>query len=307
MERQVRSGFAEAADGTRLYWRTIGSGPVITCCNGVGVSTFFWKYLVEHYADQYTVLLWDYRSHGRSDRALDFATADLSIGRHAADLLVVLDAVGIAETLLVGHSMGCQVILEAWHMAPDRVLGLVPMLGSAGRTLDTFMGYAGSPRIFRLASRIVDRLGPDVHFLIRPVMESPLAWLVASRASLVDPYYARKEDMLPYMRHLATLDMRVFLHSVLACQDHDLWPLLPSIRLPVLVVAAERDSFTPVWLSKQMAAQIPDADFLLLADGSHAALIEQPDTIYHRMDRFIADRAVFGDQAPSRSRRVRAG
>ena len=307
MERLVRSGFAEAADGVRLYWRTVGSGPTITCCNGVGVSTFFWKYLVEHYADRYTVVLWDYRFHGRSDRTDEFATADLSIRRHAEDLFVVLDTIGVDRCLLVGHSMGCQVILEAWHRSPERVVGLVPMLGTAGKTLDTFMGYAGSPRLFRLASRFMDRVGPDVHLLVRPLMESPLAWLVASRASLVDPYYARREDMLPYMRHLATLDMRVFLHNVLACQDHDLWPALPQIRLPVLVVAAERDSFTPVWLARQMAAAIPDAEFLLLADGSHAALIEQPDTIYHRMDRFLAERDVFGDHSPTRVRKVLAG
>jgi len=305
MQRQVRSGFATAEDGLRLYWTTVGQGPLIACCNGVGVSTFFWKYLVEQFGDRYTVLLWDYRAHGRSDRVpLD---ADLGVPRHARDLVVVLDAVGADQAILVGHSMGCQVILEAWASAPHRVRALVPMLGTAGRTLDTFMDFSGSPTVFRYISRFLDRMGPDLHFVARPLMESPLAWLVARKAALVDPYYARPEDMLPYMRHLASIDLRVFFHSVLACQDHDRWPDLGRIDVPVLVVAAERDSFTPVWLSRKMAASIPGSDFLLLADASHAALIEQPETIYHRFERFLRERGLQPEGSANRSLNAAAG
>ena len=113
----------------------------------------------------------------------------------------------------------------------------------------------------------------------------------------MDPLYCRKEDMLPYMRHLASLDMRVFFRSVLACNEHDAWDVLPTIAVPVLVIAAERDSFTPVWLARKVAATIPGAEFLMLADASHAALIEQPDTIYHRLERFLAERPVFHQAA----------
>ena len=40
----VSSGFAESEDGVQLHWRIVGHGPLMICCNGVGVSTFFWKY-----------------------------------------------------------------------------------------------------------------------------------------------------------------------------------------------------------------------------------------------------------------------
>ena len=59
------------------------------------------------------------------------------------------------------------------------------------------------------------------------------------------------------------------------------------------LIAAERDTFTPMWLSRKMVQSIPGAEFLVLADGSHAALIEQPDTIQHRIDRFLVERRVF--------------
>lgn len=289
----LRSGFASAEDGVRLYWRAIGTGPAIVCCNGVGVSLFFWKYIVEHFSTTHTVVLWDYRCHGRSDRSSNLATADLSIPRHARDLARVLDVIGVEDALLLGHSMGCQVVFEFHRQFPERVRGMVPMLGSAGKTLETFYDFRWSPVLFKLASRWMDRNGDRAQLFLHPLLESPLAFDVARRLSLVDPYYCREEDLRPYIRHLVSLDLRVFLHAVLACQDHDCWPTLPEVRVPTLVVAAERDTFTPMWLSRKMAAAIPAAELLVLAEGSHAALIEQPETIQHRLERFIRERTVF--------------
>lgn len=292
--RSLRTGFATTPDGLRLYWRTVGTGPAIVCCNGIGVSLFFWKYLVEHYVGSYTILLWDYRGHGRSEWPKSIPEADLSIERHAQDLAAVMDAAGIDRALLVGHSMGCQVIYEAYRRFPERVVGLVPMLGTAGKTLETFFDYSGSPRYFRMIASFLDRVGDPAHYVIRPALQSPLAWLVTRNFGLVDPYYAKRDDMLAYLRHLSGLDMRMFFRAVLMMNEHDAWELLPRITVPVLVIAAENDAFTPGWLSRKIAAMIPASDYLMLADASHAALIEQPETILHRMDRFLAERKVFG-------------
>jgi pimeloyl-ACP methyl ester carboxylesterase len=58
--------------------------------------------------------------------------------------------------------------------------------------------------------------------------------------------------------------------------------------MPVLVIAAENDKFTPMWCSRKIVAAIPEAELLILADASHAALVEQPETINHRVARYLA-------------------
>ncbi|MEC8422583.1 MAG: alpha/beta fold hydrolase, partial [Myxococcota bacterium] len=122
LHARVRTGFARAEDGRQLYWRALGSGPPIVCCNGVGVSTFFWKYLANHFRDEHTVILWDYRAHGRSSREVDPYADDLSIARHADDCAAVLESVGITEpAVAIGHSMGCQVVLELRRRHPERI------------------------------------------------------------------------------------------------------------------------------------------------------------------------------------------
>ena len=65
----VESGFVTTDGGLKLYWKATGTGPrTLICCNGVGVSTFFWKFVAERFASEYRVVVWDYRGHGRSDR-----------------------------------------------------------------------------------------------------------------------------------------------------------------------------------------------------------------------------------------------
>jgi pimeloyl-ACP methyl ester carboxylesterase len=294
---QIHTGHAVSADGIDLYWRAVGVGPWIVCCNGVGVSTFFWKYLVAHFSLTHTVIVWDYRGHGRSQRSIDPDTADMRIERHTDDLAAVLKDVANAHDLtqpkpglLVGHSMGVQVALETRRRHPDLVAGLILMLGTAGKTLSTFFDWQHSPILFHAAHKLLFRAGPHVNDVIRPLLESPLAFEFATRFSMVDPYYTSKEDFVPYLEHLATLDFRLFIENVVRTNDHDAWDLLPTLDRPTLVIAAENDKFTPMWCSKKIVSDTPGAELLVLADASHAALIEQPETINHRIERFIRER-----------------
>lgn len=293
-DRAYASGRAVADDGVGLAWQSFGEGPAIVCCNGVGVSTFFWHYVVRQFSDRYRVVVWDYRGHGSSDPVPDPRGGEVGVPRHTQDMRVVLDAAGIDQACFFGHSMGCQVLFEAWRQYPERMLGMVPILGSAGRTLETFFDNPRSPLFFRMAGRLVAALDDRTHAFVRPLLLSRIAWPFTRTMSLVDRYYASRDDMLPYMAHLATLDMRVFIRVVNRLNDHDAWDALPTIDVPVLVIAADNDAFTPVWLSRKMASLIPGAEILVLAEASHAAIIEQPETINHRIERFIRERRVFG-------------
>lgn len=296
----VRTGFARTDDGMQLYWRTLGEGPLFVCCNGVGVSTFFWKYVAEHFRKTHKVVLWDYRGHGRSTVPRDPPTADLSMARNAADLLTVLDAVSSPDdppepAVLLGHSMGCQVILEFHKRHPSRVKALLPMFGTFARPLDTFMDFPYTRFLFRVIRRIAAQGGRPGMRLMLPLYASPIAYSVSQRSGMVDRYYAARADLEAYTEHLVHMDLRVFLRMVEFMADHDLTQHLPTIACPTLVFGAEADLFTPLHRSKRMAELIPDAELTVLAEGSHAAIVEQPETINLRIARFLRERC--GQQA----------
>lgn len=291
LRSDVRSGFVRTDDGQQLYWRTVGSGPPLACCNGVGVSTFFWKYIVEHFRPHFQVILWDYRGHGRSTVPADIDATDMTMERNARDLLTVLDAVGAREpAILLGHSMGCQVILEAHHQAPERVRALVPMFGTFGRALDTFMDLKNARSWFERIRGFASKADRSSKRLLLPLYASPVAFDFSRITGLVDRYYATQTDVDRYTDHLVHMNPDVFLRMVGQMADHDLTDHLPNIKVPTLVFGGERDLFTPLHRSRKMVELIPGAELTILAEGSHAAIVEHPETINLRLDRFLRER-----------------
>ena len=284
-----RSGTALAADGTPLAYAAGGPehARAIVCSNGVGVSTFFWDYVGEHFSRDHRVVVWDYRGHGASGvppQIQSVTMADL-----ADDLARVMDANDIDRAVLLGHSMGCQVILEFYRLFPDRVLGLVPMLGAFGHPADTFL----DPRIGRFVYETTYRIATTVPDLVslgmRLALRKPIAWQIARLTGLVHPDLCRREDMEPYLEHLARQNVAVFFEMVRAAQEHDASDLLGQIDCPTLVVAGERDLFTPRHLSIEMAERIPRAELLEIPRGSHAALVEQPELINLRLEKYLRE------------------
>lgn len=294
----VRSGFARADDGVHLYYRVVGEGPPLVCCNGVGVSTFFWKYIARHFRDRFSVVLWDYRGHGKSGTPAEPRAADLSMERNAADLAAVMDAAGVDEpAVLLGHSMGCQVILEAYQHQPERVRALVCLFGTFARPLDTFMDTPKSRKVFDVVNRLAALLGKKGGRVFHPLYANPLSFVIGRNTGLVDRYYATRRDVDAYLEHLVHMDPQVFLRMVELMADHDLTDKLPDVAVPVLVFAGERDLFTPLHRSRTMVELLPDAELFVVAEGSHAAIVEHPETIDLRIERFFAERVFREEQA----------
>jgi len=287
----LSAGFVRTDDGVQIYYRTVGSGPPMVCCNGVGVSTFFWRYIAEHFRSRFRVILWDYRAHGLSSTPADLATADLTVERNAKDLHAVLMALNIAEpAVLLGHSMGCQVVLQFATDHPELVRALVPMFGTFGKPLDSFMDFKHSRTLITALAKVARYGSRRTTRLLLPLYASPIAFDIGRRTGLVDRYYANRRDIDAYMEHLGRMDPKAFLRMVELMGDHDMESALPSIQAPTLVIAGEKDLFTPLHRSQRMAQLIPNAEIIVLAEGSHAAIVEHPETINRRIERFFAER-----------------
>ncbi|MGC6492607.1 MAG: alpha/beta fold hydrolase [Myxococcota bacterium] len=287
----MTTGFVSSEGGMELYWSSIGEGPALVCCNGVGVSTFFWKYIAAYFGQHHKVIVWDYPGHGRSSLPSDPDTADLSMERLARDLERVLEAAQVREPpVLLGHSMGCQVILEAHRTRPTSYAALVPMFGTFGRPLDTFYDFPWSRTGFDIIKRLARQSNRATLRMLLPLYASPLAFPFGQMTGLVDRYYAARKDIEHYIQHLGHMDPRVFVRMVELMADHDMEPHLPEIGLPTLIFGGENDAFTPLHRAHRMAELIPHAELMVLAEGSHAAIVEHPDTINQRVRRFLQER-----------------
>lgn len=300
MGERAREGYVDGPQGLRLYWRSDGESatgrPTIVCLNGIGVTMAFFEPFTHRLRAHYRVVRWDYRGHGRSDSPRD--PRAVSIETCVDDLEALLRGLGITRPVLIGHSMGGQVSLEYYRRHPDDVAALIPTLATAGRTLETFFDTRASLAAFAAVKAIV-RAAPGIASAVAgKVMLSGLAERGARLLGIVDHALAPHPLMVSFMEQLARMDLRTYVSLGQSLQDHDATDLLPQIRVPTLVVAGEKDCFTPIRLAHQMARAIPGAELLVIPNGTHAALIEQPELLALRVEQFVEDR-VAGAAQPS--------
>jgi pimeloyl-ACP methyl ester carboxylesterase len=278
-----------APDGTRLYVRHKQGpfGVTALFCDGIACDGFIWKYLWDDLAEHASVAHFHYRGHGRSARPAD--PKQIDVRAHAGDADAVRHALGDPSVVLFGHSFGTQVALEAYRLRPSGVRALVFLCGSFGRVTYTFKNTD------LLANVLPDLLAfvgkhPLVGRALWSNMPVKAAMRLAELTGDVDLSRVKPDDVAPYFRHVSGLDLAMFLEMLRAAGEHSAEDLLPNVKVPVLVVAAEQDSFTPPAVSSAMAESIPGAELALLGPGSHLLPLERHEELKGIVLEFLSRR-----------------
>jgi 3-oxoadipate enol-lactonase len=282
-------------DGTEIAYNVYGSsGPWVALVPGFVCNDTFWTYLVPALSDAYRVIVWDPRGLGQSGlprapgyRARRLSKDDFAIENLARDLEAVLDAEDVKEAALIGHSMGGQTILESYRQFPKRVSALVSLTAPFESPLRTFYGhdFEGMFRAFNTAVFMMPRPAIVLWralFLINPAFTHRVAQM--SRALGPD---AKVEDMGRYYRHLAFLDPLVVAKMAEAMHAHSAAEVLPTVKVPTLIVAATLDTFTPVALARSMHEQIAHSELVVVEGASHGAVVEKPAEVNTAVRSFL--------------------
>lgn len=285
----THEGVAKSFDGTRISYRSAGGGfPPIVCCNGLGVSTIFWNSLEKHMRHECQVVTWDYRGHGHSENPR--VAKNHTIDSLVLDCKAVFDALKLEKAVLIGHSMGTQVIFEFYRRFPKRVAGLIPCLGTYGHPIDTFYDTRISRYVFNLINFMGTRFPREARVLRLLLLKNPLAFWLGGLLGVQNPLMADRKAADAYLEHIVKMDPQFWSELAQSIQQHSAEDILTKIKCPTLIIAGEKDTFTPAWISKKMERLIPDAELFEVRKGTHSALIEQPQLINMRIEKFLNDR-----------------
>jgi pimeloyl-ACP methyl ester carboxylesterase len=113
--------------GTRLFYERQGEGnPPLVFVHGFACAHDDWRAQVDFFRPRQGVMVCDLRGHGASTG--DPARCDVET--YGADVSALLHALNLPPAVLIGHSMGCRVALQAYLDAPQRVAGLALVDGS---------------------------------------------------------------------------------------------------------------------------------------------------------------------------------
>lgn len=272
-------------DGTKIWYGTLGQGPALVLCDGFACDGFIWPYIIDYFCEHFTIVRWHYRGHGRSDTPHDLQK--LHIEDICGDLLAVLDALDIDQAILVGHSMGVQVLLQSWESFGERIQALIPICGTFKRPLDTFNNTDLLARMLPYLEHIATLIPNALQTFWTTVANSQLTYAMSHLMEL-NSRLVHGEDFRPYLEHISSMDVRVYLGMLHHLAEHDAEHILPTIDVPTLIIASEFDSFTPLYRSEAMAQMIPGSDMMILPGASHAGAIELPDTVIGAIEKFLA-------------------
>ncbi len=113
---------AISADGISIAYEVRGEGePALVFVHGWCCDRSYWDAQLPHFAEKYKVIAIDLAGHGES--GLD--RKEWTMGAFGEDVVAVVNKLNLDQVVLVGHSMGGFVILEAARRMPQLVIGLV--------------------------------------------------------------------------------------------------------------------------------------------------------------------------------------
>ena len=115
-------GTVAAPDGVSIaYTIRANDSPALVFIHGWMCDQSFWDAQVEPMSESYTVVTIDLAGHGQSGMNRE----EWSLMTFGTDVQTVVEHLGLNEVILIGHSMGGPVALEAARLMPDRVLGVI--------------------------------------------------------------------------------------------------------------------------------------------------------------------------------------
>ncbi|MGQ0839111.1 alpha/beta fold hydrolase [Actinokineospora sp.] len=265
-----------------------GGDPDLTVVlvHGFALSRRCWHFqrrdLPESTDPRVRLVLYDHRSHGRSERA-NVKTS--SIEQLASDLDDVIRAVvPTGPIILIGHSMGGMVVMALAERHPDlfadRVRGVALIGTSAGE-----VGKQGLPRPllskYNPVTRIVGRFAewqPGLVELVRAAggqLTRRAVRTVGFGSRSVSPSLV---DFLVDM--LNVTPVRVLADFIETLGSHNRYAALAGLKhCRVLVISGDADWMTPFAHAERIAAELPDAELVRVRGAGHMVMMEQPELV----------------------------
>jgi pimeloyl-ACP methyl ester carboxylesterase len=273
-----------SCDGTRLHAEVFGpeEGYPIVLAHGITCAIRVWAYQIADLANDYRVIAFDHRGHGRSavppreNYSLDFLAADLD-----AVLEATLDRG--ERAVIAGHSMGGIAITSWAERYPRRVRRRADAVALINTTTgDLLRNVQFVPVPPQLADARVLAAGT----LLKTFGAAPLLRAVDRPSRRFVSMLAVGRDADPaiaeFIYELFTSTPPGGRGGWARALVDTLGPrhiVLKNLTVPTLVIGSEKDRLLPMVSSRRIASEVPNLASFVELSGGHCAILERPDEV----------------------------
>jgi len=270
----LQDGYVTVADGLRLHYGDYpgpAGKPPLLCLHGLTRNARDFAEFGERYSADRRVLAIDFRGRGLSD--YDPLPARYLPPTYAADVLHMLDALGLERAVFVGTSLGGIVTMVVAAMAPQRIAASIlndvgPELTDAG--LERIRSYVGKSARFASWDEVADAIAANNRHV--PASYGHADWVkLAHRV-------CREDDgaiVFDYDMAIAQpFDTKGPTPAI------DMWPLFQALgRKPLLVVRGEHSDLLGTDALARMHDAVPDMKSVTVPGVGHAPMLDEPEAV----------------------------
>ena len=233
-----------------------GRGPVVVFINGLTMTTAGWAYQMKPFTDCYSVLRYDCRGQGASDKPSEEYSQEI----HTEDLYQLLRALDINRAHIIGLSNGGMI---AQHFALK-----YPEMTGALVLVDT-CSYVGKLLELTVLSwiRATEIGGNDLRYdVLLPQVFS-------------ESFIENNEELIKAMKEFSSEinTTEAVINLAKASMNHDLRDHVSEIKSPTLIIAGEEDILIPIKYSRVLNEQIENSELVIIKDCAHVPPIEKPE------------------------------
>lgn len=253
------------ANGVVLHYRLEGpeDAPVLVFANSLGTDFRIWDDVVAALKGPYRILRYDKRGHGLSGvTPPPYSLHDT----HAADLVGLMDHLGLSGAVLCGLSVGGMITQAIAAMRPDLVRAMVLM--DTGHKIAT-------PEVWR------DRIAAVARGGIEALADATMQRWFSNRFRENEPTLA------VWRRMVVTTPEDGYVGTCHAIANADLTDSTKALTLPALCICGDEDGSTPPALMKALTGLLQNARYVEIESAGHLPNIEHPGRIADLIDGFI--------------------
>jgi pimeloyl-ACP methyl ester carboxylesterase len=257
------------ANGIRLHYEATGAGSIpVVLVHGYGMSSAVWEKLLPLFPSNYRLFAVDLRGFGRSDKPENgYSCAEL-----ADDMAAFMDALGLSQAVLVGHSFGGLVLQHFASHHPERVLALVlsntiaaasPPKGLTLAVEQRINGYGSAEMNRNVFSATIPRYFDAANVTAKDIERFVEVGLQAGNAALRETLKA----------NYTTPAIPVAQHAL--------------VRAPVLILVATHDPFGTFDHAVAISDAFPNNRIQVITHCGHSPMWEKPSEFVRVVVEFL--------------------
>lgn len=249
-------------DAISLHYDDAGAGRPLLFVHGWSFSSRIWARQTECFARNYRCIAPDLRGHGRSMPSRSGYGIDVL----SSDVASFFDMLSLTDVTLAGWSLGVLAALAAYPTVQERVSAMVLVAGTAKYCSSEDYPYGLPPKEPRSLSVLLKRNPHKAMDGFRRSMFSDEEDAAEQGA------VASGQGVLPCSPLPSPEILDLVLDTLVSA---DVRPVLPTVRVPTLIVHGDSDRICPADASRYIASRIPGAELVVIPGAGHAPMLSR--------------------------------